>query len=148
MVLALAMCAGCGTALTPASLSPSFAEVFAGLYATQQSRLGRTEVTQAGLRPQATCARTGASATGPGEDWLCKVAYIDQDTAYTQSFEVQLKPDGCWTAEGPPTAQPAELVDAVDGTRTPNPLSEFDGCLDTSWSSAGTSRPRTPLPGE
>ena len=132
-VAAVLACAGCSTALTPPHLSSSFAETFAGLYATQQSRLGRTDVTPAGVRPQASCARTGTSTDGPGEDWLCRVGYVDQDTAYTQSFEVQLKPDGCWRADGPPTAQPAELVDPVDGTRTPNPLSEFDGCLDTSW---------------
>ena len=131
--VAAVVCTGCSTALTPARLSPSFAEVFAGLYATQQGRLGRTDVTSAGLQPRAGCARTGTSTDGPGEDWLCKVQYVDQDTAYTQSFEVQLKPDGCWTADGPPTAQPAELVDPVDGSRSPNPLAEFDGCLDTSW---------------
>jgi hypothetical protein len=130
---AVLVCAGCSTALTPSHLSSSFGQTFAGLYATQQSRLGRTDVTTAGVRPQASCSRTGPSPQGPGEDWLCRVAYIDQDTAYTQSFEVQLKPDGCWTADGPPAVQPAELVDAVDGSRTPNPLSEFDGCLDTSW---------------
>ena len=127
------LCTGCSTALTPARVSASFGETFAGLYATQQSRLGRTDVTASSLRPNATCARTGTSTDGPGQDWLCRVAYVDQDTAFTQSFELQLKPDGCWTADGPPTTQPAELVDAVDGTRTPNPLSEFDGCLDTSW---------------
>ena len=129
----LALCAGCGTAMTPATMGPAFGEVFAGLYATQQSRLGRTEVTPTSLQPRTTCARTGASIEGPGEDWLCKVQYVDQDTAYTQSFEVQVKPDGCWRAEGPPAAQPAELVDPVDGSRLTNPLAEFDGCLDTSW---------------
>ncbi len=131
--LAVALCSGCGTAMTPTALSPAFAETFAGLYETQQSRVGRTDVTAEGLRPRALCARTGTSTDGPGEDWLCKVQYVDQDTAYTQSFEVQVKPDGCWRAEGPPTAQPAELVDAVDGSRSTNPLAEFDGCLDTSW---------------
>ena len=119
--------------MTPATMSPAFGEVFAGLYATQQARLGRTDVTPSGLQPRAACARTGTSTEGPGEDWLCKVQYVDQDTAYTQSFEVQVKPDGCWRAEGPPTAQPAQLVDAVDGSRSTNPLAEFDGCLDTSW---------------
>jgi hypothetical protein len=129
----LVLCAGCGTAMTPAHLSPAFAEEFAGLYETQQSRVGRTDVTAKGLQSKATCARTGLSKKGPGEDWLCKVQYVDQDTAYTQSFEVQLKPDGCWRAEGPPTVQPAVLVDAVDGSRSTNPHAEFDGCLDTSW---------------
>ena len=128
-----ALCGGCGTAMTRDRVSGSFGEVFAGLYVTQQSRLGRTDVTLGGLRPAAACARKGVAKDGPGEDWLCRVRYTDQDTAYTQAFELQMKPDGCWRAEGPPTAQPPELVDPVDGSRSTNPLAEFDGCLDTSW---------------
>jgi hypothetical protein len=44
-----------------------------------------------------------------------------------------MKPDGCWKAEGPPTAQPAMLADPVTGRLSVNQLAEFDGCLDTSW---------------
>jgi hypothetical protein len=128
---AIALCGGCGTAMTRDRLGSSFAEVFSGLYVTQQSRLGRTDLT--GLRATATCARNGPAKDGPGEDWICRVQYVDQDTSYTQAFEVQAKPDGCWRAEGPPTAQPPQLVDAVDGSRRTNPLAEFDGCVDTSW---------------
>jgi hypothetical protein len=126
-------CAACSTALTPDRITPSFRETFTGLYLTQQSRLGRIDVTLSPARPAATCARTGPTHRGPGEDWVCRVQYVDQDTVYTQSFEVQVKPDGCWKAEGLPTAQPAELIDPVDGSRRTNPLAEFDGCVDTSW---------------
>lgn len=125
--------AGCSTAMTQSRTGASFAETFAGLYVQQQQRLGRTDVTTGTLRPQATCTRSRTAADGPGEDWICRVQYVDQDTAFTQAFEVQVKPDGCWRAEGPPTAQPAQLVDALDGSRSTNPLAEFDGCLDTSW---------------
>ena len=127
------LCAGCSTAMTQGRIGASFAETFAGLYVQQQQRLGRTDVTTTSLRPQASCARSRTTTDGPGEDWICRVQYTDQDTAFTQAFEVQVKPDGCWRAEGPPTAQPAQLVDAVDATRSTNPLAEFDGCLDTSW---------------
>jgi hypothetical protein len=129
----LALSAGCGTAMTRDRLGSSFGEVFSGLYVTQQSRLGRTDVTLAGLRTTATCARNGPAKQGPGEDWICRVRYVDQDTPFTQAFEVQAKPDGCWRAEGPPTAQPPQLVDPADGSRSTNPLAEFDGCVDTSW---------------
>jgi hypothetical protein len=119
--------------MTQPRVGDSFAETFAGLYAQQQQRLGRTDVTSTALQPRATCARSRTATDGPGEDWICRVQYVDQDTSYTQAFEVQVKPDGCWRAEGPPTAQPPQLVDAVDGSSSTNPLAEFDGCLDTSW---------------
>ncbi len=133
MVVVALVASGCGTALTPHALAPSFTEVFSGLYVRQQEQLGRTDVNQAELQPLGSCRRTGTAADGAGEDWLCTVQYVDAATATAQSFEVQLKPDGCWKADGPPTTQPAELTDALTGQPLTNPLAEFDGCLDTSW---------------
>jgi hypothetical protein len=123
----------CATPATPKALSASFAQTFAGLYAGQQAQLGRTEVTPASLHAASHCRRTSGAAEGPGEDWVCLVQYADADTTATQSFEVQMKPDGCWKAEGPPAAQPAMLADPVTGRLSVNQLAEFDGCLDTSW---------------
>lgn len=125
--------AGCSSVLTPGALAPSFAEVFAGLYVQQQTSLGRTDVARDALQATATCRRTGTTESGPGDDWTCSVTYVDGATSGTQVFEVQVKPDGCWKAEGPPSVQPAELVDALTGRSAPNPLAEYDGCLDTSW---------------
>ena len=123
----------CSTPATPPALSSSVAEVFAGLYAGQQSRLGRTDVTPASLQPRARCSRSGSAQQGPGEDWICLIQYVDADTTATQSFEVQMKPDGCWKAEGPPATQPAMLADPLTGRLSVNQLAEFDGCLDVSW---------------
>jgi hypothetical protein len=133
IALTVLLASGCGTALTPARLAPSFTQTFAGLYVRQQQQLGRTDVSRAALQPLGSCRRTGTGTDGPGEDWLCTVQYVDASTAAAQSFEVQLKPDGCWKADGPPATQPAELTDALTGQPLPNPLAEFDGCLDTSW---------------
>ena len=124
---------GCGSPLTQHAMGPSFAQVFAGRYAAQQVTLGRTDVTAAGLMPQATCGRTGTSAEGPGEDWTCTVTYADGVTSGTQVFEVQVKPDACWKADGPPTVQTPLLLDALSGEQVPNPLAAFDGCVDPSW---------------
>lgn len=124
--------AGCSTTLTAGRLGPSVAETFSGLYATQQAGLGRTDVVRRELRPVGSCRRTGTSPDGPGEDWTCTVQYVDSDTAAVQAFEVRLRPDGCWTADGPPGTQPATLTDAQTGSLRTNPLSEFDGCLDPS----------------
>jgi len=123
----------CATPFTPARLAPSFAEGFGGLYASQQRELGRTPPNPHSLHPLATCRRTGTVVDGPGEDWMCTVEYVEAGTPLSQSFEVQLKPDGCWKADGPPANQPAQLVDARTGDPRTNPLAEFDGCLDTAW---------------
>jgi hypothetical protein len=126
--------AACGTPATPDALSGSFEETFAGLYLGQQAQLGRTDLTRASLQARARCQRSGPAKQGPGEDWICLVQYVDADAPNTQSFEVQMKPDGCWKAEGPPTAQPAVLANPTTGRVSVNRLAEFDGCLDTSWS--------------
>lgn len=128
-----ALVSGCSTALTPQALSPAVSRTFSGLYVGQQQLLGRTDVSAADLHALGSCRRSSTAAEGPGEDWLCTVQYVDAVTSSAQTFEVQLKADGCWKADGPPATQPAVLVDPGSGRQVTNPLSEFDGCLDTSW---------------
>jgi hypothetical protein len=124
----------CSTPATSTALSSSFAEVFAGLYVAQQAHLGRTDVTAGTLHPRSLCRRTGPASQGPGEDWVCAVQYVDADSTVTQSFDMQVKPDGCWRADGAAASQPAVLADPVSGQTSVNQLAEFDGCLNTSWS--------------
>ncbi|MDT7570750.1 MAG: hypothetical protein QOE05_924 [Actinomycetota bacterium] len=124
---------GCSTPATPTALSSDFSDVFAGLYLGQHSLLGPTSLTRDSLKAHSVCRRSGAAKQGPGEDWICVVQYDDGDSSVSQSFEVQMKPDGCWRAEGPPTAQPPMLTDPATGRLWVNQLAEFDGCLDTSW---------------
>jgi hypothetical protein len=132
---ALLAAAACATPLTPGRVEASFAPTFGGLYALQQSQAGRSGVDASALRPRATCRRAGTAASGPGEDWSCTVVYFDAGRSFTQAFELQVKPDGCWRAEAPPVAQPAVRTDPLTGVTRSNPLSEFEGCLDTSWGS-------------
>lgn len=131
LVVALLL-TGCGSALTREHLSPSFNTVFTQTYVRQQHLLGRHPLAPGQLQALSSCRRTGTSATGPGEDWQCLVTYLDVKKPAAQAFEVQLKSDGCWKANGSPTTQPAQLQAAVSGAPLTNPLSEFDGCLDTS----------------
>jgi len=131
LVVPAVLVAGCGTPLTSANLGPSFRSAFTGLYDQQQRLLGRDALGD--VQALVSCRRTGTGADGPGEDWVCSVQYTDLGTASAQLFEVQLKPDGCWKAVGPPATQPSELVDPITQRSLTNPLSEFDGCLDTSW---------------
>ncbi|MCU1594757.1 MAG: hypothetical protein JWO12_2149 [Frankiales bacterium] len=133
-LLGLAVLAsGCGSALTSERLSPSFATAFRALYVQQQSLVGRTSLASKDLQALSSCRRTGTAASGPGEDWVCTVQYVDAGASAVQTFEVQVKPDGCWKADGPPASQPAQLANPTDGSLQANPLSEFDGCFDTSW---------------
>jgi hypothetical protein len=133
LLLCALLLAACASPLTSRSLEPSFATTFSGLYALQQVGDGRVGVEAGRLGTRADCRRTGPEATGPGEDWVCSVQYLDSSTLFTQAFEVQVKPDGCWKAEAAPTAQPALRTDPLTGATRTNPLAEFDGCFDTSW---------------
>ncbi|MCW2708737.1 MAG: hypothetical protein JWM22_2579 [Frankiales bacterium] len=133
MLLVLPLLAACSTPLTPARLSGDVQKAFGGRYVSQQGLLGRTDVRASALHTLASCTRTGSAQDGPGEDWLCSVQYLDTSTAAAQTFEVQLKADGCWTATGAPATQPAQLVDPLTQQHLANPLAAFDGCLDTSW---------------
>jgi hypothetical protein len=132
-VVAVVLATACGTAATPPRLALSLTDAFAGLYAAQQAQFGRSDVTRSSLHASAACRRAGPHHDGPGEDWHCSVRYVDADTDATQSFELQVKPDGCWKAEAPPTVQPARIADPLTGVTSVNQLAEFDGCLDTSW---------------
>jgi hypothetical protein len=125
--------ASCSTPATPGALSSDFSDVFAGRYLGQRALLGPAVLTRATLHAQSRCQRSGPAKEGPGEDWVCLVRYDDPDGPATQSFELQVKPDGCWTAEGSATAQPPVLANPETGAVSVNPLAEFDGCLDTSW---------------
>jgi hypothetical protein len=131
--ISLVVVSGCATSLTPARVSSSFQQVFTGLYVRQQGLLGRAAVKASALQVQSACQRTSGAPKGPGEDWVCAVQYEDLDTSTTQTFELQLKADGCWRADGAPATQPSTLVDPVSRRVLTNPLAEFDGCLDTSW---------------
>lgn len=132
-LLVALLATGCATPLTASRVEASFGRAFSGLYVLQQSQDGRTDVERDALRSRASCRRTGPDAVGPGEDWTCTVQYVDTGVSFTQSFELQVKPDGCWRAEAPPVAQPALRADPLTGAPRPNPLAEFEGCLDTSW---------------
>ena len=133
LLVLVPLLAACATPASPQRVGPSFVEVFSGLYVQQQQLLGRDALDRADLHTLASCRRTGSDADGPGEDWVCSVQYVDLGTSSAQTFEVQVKPDGCWKADGAPAVQPAQLVNPISLVATTNPLAEFDGCLDTSW---------------
>lgn len=131
LLLALAL-TGCGPSFDAATLAGSVAPSFAALYARAQEQQGRTEVTAQGLLASATCTRGGGDTldVGPGDDWHCLVSFTPPGSAPQQvRYEVTLKPEGCYTADGPPAVVGDATVIDVEGARRVNPVYAFDGCL-------------------
>lgn len=126
---------GCGSEVTSARLERSVSGTFSRLLVAQQREIGLRPPSADGLRTVATCRR-GADATGisgAGEDWSCVLSYSTSGGAGTVRLEVQAKPDGCWRADGGAAdVGPSTLRNVSTGDSVPNPLTEFDGCFDTS----------------
>lgn len=123
--------AGCGPSLDAPTLGTSVAATFAQLYLRAQQQQGRTDTGD--LRASAACTRGGGDTldVGPGDDWRCLVTFTPTGVVAPQQvfYEVTLKPEGCWTADGPPAVVGDATVTDVDGVRRVNPVYAFDGCL-------------------
>jgi ABC-2 type transport system permease protein len=111
-----------------ASIAPTFANLSAVRYEWQTGTPG-----QANVPMTATCNRGAGTqkSTGAGDDWSCII--VDRrasDGAQPVTYDVTLKPDGCYTAEAG-MALGALLVDNEQGKSFINPVYAFDGCLGT-----------------
>jgi ABC-2 type transport system permease protein len=131
------------TAATPASrsgidrakLDNSLATVFAHLYRMQTAQLHRPDVTEAQLRTRAACDKGGSRVEdrGPGNDWRCVVTWRLPGATATGSaiYQLDVTPDGRYVADG----DGPQEVNGFFQVRTsagdaPNPLWQFDGCVD------------------
>ena len=131
VLLPLAL-AGCGPVFDAPTLADAVGSSFASLYTRAQEQQGRTEVTAAALGASATCQRGGGGTldVGPGDDWRCLVSFRPPGSAPQQvRYDVTLKPEGCYTAAGPPAIVGDATVIDVEGVRRQNPIYAFDGCL-------------------
>jgi ABC-2 type transport system permease protein len=124
---------GCQSAITADRLEPAVRTSFAKLFVLQQNQRGLT-VDEANLNTTADCGRGTAdgSSTGPGDDWVCILTWRTKAaTTGGAIYSINVKPDGCFTADGDGPADlngSPTLVD-VDGTSVINPLWAFDGCF-------------------
>ena len=128
----LVLLTGCGPSYDATTLADRVGRTFAHLYVLSAAQDGRTDLDVAALPAQARCERGGPGTPdrGPGDDWRCAVVVTDPSLGRREvPYEVVLKPDGCFTAEGPPAIVGDVRVDRPDGRRTLNPLYAFDGCL-------------------
>jgi ABC-2 type transport system permease protein len=123
-------------AVTAARLEAAIKPTFNGLTVLQQRLLGRRIAPGSRLDDDASCVRRSGATQGPGDDWICTmnmVIELDGPTPFSLTpvaFDVAVKANGCYKAEGPPTfvGQP-EIRDA-HGAEVVNPLYAFDGCFD------------------
>jgi ABC-2 type transport system permease protein len=127
---------GCSSAITADRLEPAVRTSFAKLFVLQQHQRG-LQVDGANLNATADCGRGTASGatTGPGDDWVCNLTWRTRAaTTGGAVYSINVKPDGCFTADGdgPADLNRSPTVVDVDGTSVINPLWAFDGCFSLS----------------
>ena len=118
--------------VTAARLETSLGATFSNLTAYQQRLLGRAVPTGTTLDVLPTCARRGVStpSEGQGDDWHCVLTVLGPRASQTPvGYDVNVRPNGCYTADGPPSfIGPATIRRRGHGV-VPNPLFVFDGCF-------------------
>jgi ABC-2 type transport system permease protein len=155
------------TAITRARVQASVAQSFERLTILQQRELGRAAPAGAHLDMTTQCARRGSSREGPGDDWICTMTLIAAQPGFNPlsltpvSYDVSVKPNGCYKADAPPSFIGQQTMTDARGTSVVNPLYRIYGCFDTTTSpracggcapgpqrttSAPSSAPRAPRP--
>jgi hypothetical protein len=121
--------------VTPKRVETELKPTFNNLTLYQQRLLGRTVVTGTKLNDSAVCARRGAAPDGQGDDWVCTIEVLTPQTGTpTPNFEpvdydVTVKVNGCYSADGPPTFIGNQTFEDPHGKKVYNPLFEIYGCF-------------------
>jgi hypothetical protein len=102
LVPLLLLLVGCSSSYDAPTLADSVGRTYGHLYERSQQQAGNT--TAEPVRILAVCVRGGEETPdrGPGDDWRCRVEHLRLNGPPPVTYEVTLKPDGCFTAEGPP----------------------------------------------
>jgi ABC-2 type transport system permease protein len=122
------------TGVTATRLENAIALNFQNLVVLQQTLLGRHVPAGARLKVIPICARKGSAtpSRGPGTDWHCTLSVVGPGLRQTPvGYDVTVRPDGCYTADGPPSFIGPPSFQARGGGSRVNPLFQFDGCFDT-----------------
>jgi hypothetical protein len=136
-VLAMSAVSVCGSSpITSARLERAIAPTFANLVQLQVSWLGLPPMGAAEFAVEASCRKLGANSqlgsySGSGE-WICALRWKGpQRQMLRDNYDLQVTPDGCYTAmvEGENLGRPT--LKSVDGQDVKNLLYAFEGCFDT-----------------
>ncbi|MDA0158980.1 hypothetical protein OM076_01785 [Solirubrobacter ginsenosidimutans] len=127
-----AITAGCGsTGITVDRVSGSVAPTFERMYRWKQQLEGVS--TAAPLNTRAKCVKGDASVRdqGAGANWVCTITFLidGADTPVSFNWNLTVKPDGCWTAEGTPVQLGGQTIRTRAGKTVANPIYAVDGCF-------------------
>jgi hypothetical protein len=122
------------TSVTDTKLNRSIELTFANLTTLQQKDLGRHVPAGAHLNDGAICSRQGVrrAYSGAGDNWLCTI-YIPTSVPSEPkevNYDVTVKPNGCYTAEGPESFIGPLTIHRPGGETILNPLFRFNGCFE------------------
>ena len=121
------------SSITANELEKSISRTFNNLTVLQQKDLGRTVPSGAHLDLLTVCTRQGVLQTkrGPGADWLCAIEIPKLFHDVTDvSYDVDVKPNGCYTAAGAPSFIGPLTLRRRNGPPIVNPLFRFEGCFE------------------
>jgi hypothetical protein len=144
VVAVLLALSGCGSSdVTKARLERSLPQTFSNLYVQQAQLLGHKNITVQSLHARASCDKGGPKVAdrGPGADWICLMNWKDPGVPLpdgTGKFEISAHSNDCYTAGGPSKLIGLQTIADVHGNDVPNPVFEFDSCLDPHGSNAPT----------
>lgn len=129
LLVALSGCASTG--ITAARLEHSVAPTFEGMYRWKQKL--RQEPTSKPLDTRANCHR--ANSSSPEEDgggeWSCTVVFLidGPHTRVSFNWNVTVKPDGCWNADGVPPELGKQTLRTPAGKTMIDPIYSVAGCF-------------------
>jgi ABC-2 type transport system permease protein len=135
--LALIAAIGAGpTTITRGRLAASVSRNFERLTVLQQRQLGRPVPAHPDFKMKTNCARRGRATGGPGDDWICTITLLSAQTGFNPlelsavAYEVSVKANGCYKADGPPTFIGEQTLPGTHRGRLVNPLFTIYGCFD------------------
>ena len=93
----------------------------------------RRTATSKPLNTKAHCLKGDASVPdqGAGANWVCTITFLidGADTPVSFNWNLTVKPDGCWTAEGTPAQLGGQTIQTRTGKSVTDPIYAIDGCF-------------------
>jgi hypothetical protein len=143
LIAVFAISANGRSSVTRARLERDLPATFSNLYVQQAQLLGHPGITVKSLHARAMCDKHGPGARdhGASADWVCLMSWKDPNVPLPDGygkFELNVHSNGCYTAGGPSKLLGLITLTDAHGKDVPNPVFEFDSCLDPHGSNAPT----------